>query len=95
MTVYVLRKLDGVSTDDLKNLSMVESDYFTAEDLEDARAWQVIVLEDMREAAAHGDLDRVEYLDSLYDDLMQIISKLAASWPDDYEPPSLDESRFG
>jgi len=92
MTVFVLPKLNGLTANELSTMSSLEHGYATEDDIANHNALRIAVLEDMREAGENGDLDRVEYLDGLYQELLDMCSDLVNGLHNDenslgYEQP--------
>lgn len=84
MTIYVSPDLNGITIEEAMKLTTLAEGFCTAKDVENLRVLSRIVIEDMFESAALGDLDRVEYLDRLYQDLIEVIDDLACNFDDDY-----------
>lgn len=84
MTIYVSPNLNGMTIQDALKMSTLSDGFYTAEDVEQLRLLARPVLEDMSEAGVQGELDRVQYLDGLYQELIELIDDLASKLTDDY-----------
>lgn len=84
MTIYVSPNLNGMTIQDALKMSTLSDGFYTAEDVEQLRLLARAVLEDMSEAGVQGELDRVQYLDGLYQELIELIDDLASKLTDDY-----------
>lgn len=84
MTIYVSPNLNGMTIQDALKMSTLSDGFFTAEDVDQLRLLARAVLEDMSEAGVQRELDRVQYLDGLYQELIELIDDLASKLTDDY-----------
>lgn len=84
MMIYVSANLKGIKIEEALRISTLSDGYVTAEDVEQLRHLARAVVEDMSEAGVQGELDRVQYLDGLYQELIELIDDLACSLHNDY-----------
>lgn len=84
MTIYVSANLKGITIEEALRIGTLSDGYVTADDVEQLRHLARAVVEDMSEAGVQGELDRVQYLDGLYQELIELIDDLACSLHNDY-----------
>lgn len=94
MTAFVMPCFDGMTVEQIEQTGLLEDGYVSLEDIESYLAMKAAVLEDMMEAGEEGDLERVEYLDGIYQELLDLLRDISAQWPGDFLHSSFQECQF-
>lgn len=84
MPLYVMKKFNGITAEEARELEILEDDFVTKEALESFGLLRKAVLEEMTEAVNEGDMERVEYLDDLYQQLLNFEENLATAIHQNY-----------
>lgn len=84
MSIYVMKKFKGLTAEEAREFEILEKDLVTKDTLESHKLIRKAVLEDMTEAGNCGDMDRVAYLDELYQELLDFEENLASSVHQNY-----------
>jgi hypothetical protein len=81
MSIIVSHSLDGYSNSQLAAESDTDCGYVSLDQIESERIVSRLILDSMVVAAAEGDQDRLEYLDALYDEVMENINHMEEMLP--------------
>lgn len=93
-SIYLDHSLEGISTQDVGELDMLNLEIVTEEHIIKALKMKAVVLAEIRLAIERRDFALLDGLESCYDELLEHIEKLTEDWPADYLPSILDECHF-
>jgi len=82
MPIFVSSRLNGLTQDAARGLTLLEQDYATVDDYESLRALRGLLVADLAHAVEMRDAERVDYLDELYDEISAICDELAYRFPE-------------
>ncbi len=83
MEPFLDQSLDGLTEVSTSSVDLLSADYFSEDDIRALLKDRADLVSAMRAAAEVGNLDRIDQLDSLYDELQELLEEIIGAWPED------------